>query len=383
MRGPDDELDALRGRDLYREITNVLGSAQGARVEVGGQELLNFSSNDYLGLAGSDHLKAVFVDAVDKFGVGSGASRLVCGTQLPHRELEQSVAAYLGKDRSLVFSTGFSAAAGVLGALLGKGDVIILDKLCHASLVDGARSSGATLRIFPHGNLEKLEDHLRWARDAVDVDGRILVVSEAVFSMDGDRAAVAEIVELKDRFGAWFLLDEAHAFGIIGPGGRGLAHELGVAQRVELHMGTLGKAAGVAGGFVATSGAVADLLVNRARSFIYSTAPPAAQAAAATAAVGLIASGEGDALRQRLWANIAELAPGAESAIVPWRLGEEAAAMRVAAELRELGFLIPAIRFPTVARGKARLRVTLSAAHQIDEVRGLARALQGMRGQLG
>ena len=157
------------------------------------------------------------------------------------------------------------------------------------------------MRIFPHGNLEKLEHHLRWARDAVDVDGRILVVSEAVFSMDGDRAAVAEIVELKDRFGAWFLLDEAHAFGIIGPGGRGLAHQLGVAEQVDLHMGTLGKAAGVAGGFVATSGAVADLLVNRARSFIYSTAPPAAQAAAATAAVGLLASGDRDALRQRLW----------------------------------------------------------------------------------
>ena len=380
MRAPEDELEELRGRDLYREISNVITSAQGSRVEVDGRELVNFSSNDYLGLAGSGYLKGIFVEAVGRYGVGSGASRLVCGPQLPHRELEEAVAAYLGKARSLVFATGFAATAGVLGAVVGKGDVVILDKLCHASLVDGARASGATMRVFPHGKLEKLESHLRWADGKVGAEGRILVVTEAVFSMDGDRAPLAEIVELKDRFGAWLLLDEAHAFGIMGPGGRGLAYDLGVAEGVDLHMGTLGKAAGVAGGFVATSGATADLLVNRARSFIYSTAPPAAQAAAAAAAEGQLASAEGDARRGRLWANIAQLAPDSESAIVPWRLGDAAAALQMAAELRELGYLIPAIRFPTVPRGEARLRLTLSAAHQIGEVRELARVLRSLCG---
>jgi len=380
MRAPEDELGELRGRDLYREISNVVTSAQGARVEVDGRELVNFSSNDYLGLAGSGYLKGIFVEAVGRYGVGSGASRLVCGTQLPHRDVEEAVAAYLGKSRSLVFATGFAAAAGVLGAVVGKGDVVILDKLCHASLVDGARASGATMRVFPHGKLAKLESHLRWADGKVGADGRILVVTEAVFSMDGDRAPLAEIVELKDRFGAWLLLDEAHAFGIIGPGGRGLAHDLGLAERVELHMGTLGKAAGVAGGFVATTSAIADLLVNRARSFIYSTAPPAAQAATAAAAVRLLGTAEGDAMRERLWENIGEFSPGASSAIVPWQLGEEAAAMRMAAELREHGYLIPAIRYPTVPRGEARLRITLSAAHQIGEVRELARVLCSLRG---
>ena len=199
--------------------------------------------------------------------------------------------------------------------------------------------------------------------------------------MDGDRADLAEIVALKERFGAWLLLDEAHAFGIIGPAGRGLAHELGLAGRIELQMGTLGKAAGVAGGFVATSAEIADLLINRARSLIYSTAPPAAQAAAATAAVGLLASSDGDRLRERLWANINEFDPGAASAIVPWHLGEEVAALRMAAELRDRGYLIPAIRYPTVPRGEARLRVTLSAAHRAEEVRELLCVLEKLRKQ--
>jgi 8-amino-7-oxononanoate synthase len=375
MRDPGDELEALRDRDLYREVGNVLGSGQGARVSVDGRELLNFSSNDYLGLAGSEKLKAAFVEAVGEFGVGSGASRLVCGTQSPHRDLEESLAAYLGKERALVFSTGFAAASGVLGALLGKGDVVILDKLCHASLVDGARASGATVRVFPHGNLERLESHLRWAQGELADDGRALVVTEAVFSMDGDRAPLAEIVALKERFGACLLVDEAHAFGIMGAGGRGLAHELGLAERVDLHMGTLGKAAGVAGGFVAAGSEVVDLVLNRARSFIYSTAAPAAQAAAALEAVGILASEEGDELRRQLWENVYTFKDDAESAIVPWVIGGEAEAMQKASRLRREGYLIPAIRYPTVAKGTARLRVTLSAAHEVGDVLGLVEVL--------
>lgn len=375
MRSADDELAALKKGDLYREIGNVLESAQGVRVEIDGRAMVNFSSNDYLGLADSDRLKNAFVEAVGKFGVGSGASRLVCGTQVPHRDLEDALAAYFGKDRALVFATGFAAASGVLGAVLEKGDVAILDKLCHASLVDGVRASGATVRVFPHGNLEKLESHLEWARGQVGGDGRVLVVTESVFSMDGDRAPLAEMVDLKERFGALLLVDEAHAFGVIGPGGRGVSAELGVVDGIDLLMGTMGKAAGVAGGFVAAEKSFAELILNRGRSLIYSTAPPAAQAAAGLEALEILGSEAGDALRVRLWENVREFSKDAQSAIVPWVIGGEAEAMSKAKELREGGYLIPAIRFPTVAKGAARLRVTFSAAHRSDEVRALLEAL--------
>ena len=375
MRDPKDELEQLRQAELFRQIDNVIAAQQDVRVPVGGREMLNFSSNDYLGLASCEELKAAFIGAVEKHGVGSGASRLICGTQAAHRELEEALASFLGKERSLVFATGFAAAGGVLGALLAKGDVVILDKLCHASLVDGARASGATARVFPHGNLEKLASHLRWARGQIDSGGRILVVTEAVFSMDGDRAPLAEIIDLKDAAGAWLLVDEAHSFGITGPGGRGLAHELGVAGRIDLHMATLGKSAGVAGGFVAASDAIISLVINRARSFIYSTAPPPAQAAAARRGIEILASARGDSLREQLWNNVRSFDPAAESAIVPWIVGDEAESMELARQLREGGFLVPAIRFPTVARGAARLRVTLSSAHRPEDVRALKRAL--------
>lgn len=371
MRGSDAELDELRARDLYREISQVLETAQGARVVVGGREMLNFSSNDYLGLAASDRLKLAFVDAVERYGVGSGASRLVCGTQRPHAELEESLAAFLGKERALAFANGFAAAGGVLGSVLRKGDVVILDKLCHASLVDGARASGATVRVFPHGNLDKLEKHLAWAGGQVGDSGRVLVVTEAVFSMDGDRAQLVEIAALKSRHGAMLLVDEAHAFGVLGPGGRGLAHESGVADEVDLLMGTLGKAAGVAGGFVAARSGLIELILNRGRSLIYSTAPPAAQAAAACEGVRLLGSELGDDLRRRLWENVHRFDRSAPSAIVPWVIGDEAAAMQAAEELQEAGYLIPAIRFPTVARGAARLRITFSAAHEAGEIDAL------------
>jgi len=370
MRRPEDELDQLWRSDLYRDLGVVLG-AQQVRANVNGREMLNFSSNDYLGMAGSDELKSAFAAAVEKFGVGSGASRLVCGTQQPHRDLEESLAAYLGKEAALVFATGFAAAGGVLGAVLKKGDVVILDKLCHASLVDGARASGATLRVFPHGNLEKLESHLRWAQEQIDSAGRVLVVTESIFSMDGDRAPLSEIVALKEEFGAWLLVDEAHAFGIMGEVGRGLASELGLADQIDLLMGTLGKAAGVAGGFVAADRVVVDLIINRARSFIYSTAPPAAQAAAAIRAVEILGSREGDELRAKLWRNIRALDIEAESAIIPRVIGNEAEAMETSRRLKSVGFLIPAIRYPTVARGTARLRITLSASHEENDIQAL------------
>ena len=363
------DLDEWRSRGLWRELRE-LESAQGPVVRLAGRDLVNFSSNDYLGLAGSDFLRQAMHEGVDLHGAGAGASRLVCGTQGPHVKLEQALAAFKGAEAALAFTSGYAAAVGILPALLGSGDTVILDKLVHASLVDAARLSGATIRVFPHNHLGRLEKLLQSAR------GRVLVVTESVFSMDGDRCPLEEIVGLKDRYGAWLLLDEAHAVGVIGPQGRGLAAETGLESRVDLQMGTLSKALGLSGGYVAAKREVVSWLVNKARSLVYSTAPAPAVAHAALASLNAVAGTEGDQLRQRLWQNLEWLAgcrPG--SAILPWIIGDEAEAVERSGSLAKAGFLVPAIRYPTVARGAARLRITCSAAHQEEQVRALCAAL--------
>jgi len=273
MRDPAEELAALEAQGLRRHLRQ-LDSPQDSRIALAASgRCVNFSSNDYLGLANSERLKAAFKNHIEVHGVGAGASRLVCGTMAPHLALEEKIAALKGAEAALTFGSGFATATGILPALCGKEDFLILDKLCHASLIDGARLSGATMRIFPHNDLGKLRDHLAWARSKAAAESRIIVVTESVFSMDGDRAPLREIVALKDEFGALLLLDEAHAFGAIGPQGRGLAAELGLESKIDLQMGTFSKACGLSGGYVCTSRAMVDLLINRARSFIYSTAP--------------------------------------------------------------------------------------------------------------
>ncbi|MFV1994817.1 MAG: aminotransferase class I/II-fold pyridoxal phosphate-dependent enzyme, partial [Verrucomicrobiales bacterium] len=340
-----------------------------------------------LGLAGCGILREAMREAVDACGTGSGSSRLICGSLGAHHELERTIAELKGTQAALCFSSGYAAATGTLGALLQKGDVVILDKLCHASLIDGARLSGAALRIYPHNHLEKLESHLLWAAQRISGSGRTLVVTESVFSMDGDRAPLEGIVRLVEDHGAMLLVDEAHAFGILGPGGRGLAAELGIQHGIHLQMGTFSKAVGVSGGFVCADRALVRLLVNRARSFIYSTAPPPAVAATATAALRLIEGHEGERRRKQLWENIAllrqtlgETAAPAQSAILPWRVGGEDRALAAAASLREEGLLVPAIRYPTVARGSARLRIALSANHDRAQIETLATALRKIGG---
>lgn len=367
------EADSLRQQNLWREL-RVLDQTRGPLIRVGNQELVNFSSNDYLGLAGSDFLKNAFSEGLQEFGSGSGASRLVCGTHRAHAELERTLAGFKGTESALTFSSGFATAMGVIPALIGPGDTIILDKLSHACLVDAAKLSGATVRVFPHNHLEKLERLLGSAK------GRVLIATESIFSMDGDAAALKEIVRLKERFGAWLMLDEAHAVGVIGPEGRGLAAQLGLESRVELQMGTLSKAVGLSGGYIAASDHVIDRLINRARSFIYSTAPPPALAAAATAAVRWIRSSEGENARRALHSNVTRLVEGltltpSPSAIIPLIVGSEQAAVDLSASLRDQDFLIPAIRYPTVAKNAARLRITLSAAHTPDQVDRLIGAL--------
>jgi 8-amino-7-oxononanoate synthase len=389
-----NELNEIRRATLFRELRRI-DSPQGSRISMGGRDLLNFSSNDYLGFANHPALKEATVKAVEKFGAGAGASRLICGSVAPYHELEEALAAFKGTEAALTFSTGYAAALGTIGALVGKDDVVIVDKLVHASIVDAARLSGAKLRVFAHNDCDELEARLKWAREVQDAKSkvqdrvsRILVVTESVFSMDGDLAPLRDLVELKDRYGAWLMVDEAHATGLFGVQGRGLANAHEVSSRIEIQMGTLGKALGASGGYVCGSRTLIDLLLNRARSFIFSTPPVPASAAAACAGIELLQTAEGEERRVRVWSLIDQLKnvlvgerwklPVVQSAIIPLIVGAETEAVNFATRLREIGFLIPAIRYPTVARGAARLRVTLTAAHSTNDVQALVTALKSL-----
>jgi len=381
----NQRLAALRQQGLLRELRRV-DSAGGASLEIGGKDLLNFSANDYLGLASHPALKAAAVRAIGKFGAGAGASRLICGSLAPFHELEDALAVFKRTEAALTFSTGYAAALGTITSLAGKDDILILDKLVHASIVDAAKLSGAKLRVFAHNDLNDLEDKLKWAVESCHsspVTRHVLVVTESIFSMDGDAAPLREMVALKEQYGAWLMVDEAHATGVMGSQGRGLADALGVSSRIEIQMGTLGKAVGASGGFICGSRVLIDYLVNRARSFVFSTAPVPAAAAAAQAGIALIQSPEGESRRTQLGQRVHEFKleignwkSEIPCAIIPIIIGEEAAAVAAAARMREQNIYVPAIRYPTVARGAARLRITLSAAHSAAEVATLVRALQ-------
>jgi 8-amino-7-oxononanoate synthase len=387
----EEQLEQLRAAGLYRELRRV-ESPPGTRIAVNGQGLLNFSSNDYLGLANHPALREAAARAAGEWGAGSGASRLICGSLGVHHELEEALASFKGTEAALTFSTGYATAVGTIGALLGKEDVVIIDKLVHACVVDAARLCGAKLRVFAHNDSNDLERKLKWAvaqprNSKLETrNTRTLLVTESVFSMDGDLAPLREIIELKDKYGAWLMLDEAHATGLFGEHRRGLAEACELADRVEIQMGTLGKALGTAGGYICGSRPLIDLLVNRARSFIFSTAPVPAAVAAATAALHLVQSEEGEVRRARLWQNVDQAkngvinagraVPPVQSAIIPLMVGGELKAVELAAALREQGLLVPAIRYPTVARGAARLRLTVTAAHTVEDIATLSQALR-------
>lgn len=391
----DHDLDlglaALREKDLFRCLRRV-DTPQSPRIRIDGKTLLNFSSNDYLGLANEGEIKEAAVKAVERYGAGSGASRLVCGSLAPHHELEESLASFKGTEAALSFSSGYATAIGTIGALLGHEDIIVLDRLVHACIVDAARLCRAKLRVYAHNDLNDLEAILRWASEK-HPKARVLIVTDSVFSMDGEAAPLREIAALKERYRAWLMVDEAHATGLYGPNRRGLAEELGVSDLIEIQMGTLGKALGASGGFIAGSRTLADFLVNRARSFIFSTAPVPAAAAAATAAVRFVRSKLGEHRCRLLWQRAAEFRPrtspagdgqeapaggstGLRSTIVPLIIGGEAETLKAADGLRERGLFVPAIRYPSVARGRARLRVTVTASHTARDVRRLVAALE-------
>ena len=390
MRDPFAEgLKALRERALDRHLREI-SSGQGPEVEIAGHRFVNFSSNDYLGLANDPRLRQAAASGIDEFGVGAGASRLISGTQSPHLDLERTLAKWKGTQAALCFSSGYAAALGTIPALVTKNDVVLLDKLCHASLIDGAKLSGAALRVFPHNQLRKVESLLEWARRK-HAGRRILIITESVFSMDCDHAPLRELIEIKNRFDALLMLDEAHAVGVIGPNGRGLAAAQNVSEEIDVQMGTLSKALGASGAYICGSRTLIEWLINRARSFIYSTAPPSAIAAAALAAVDFLASHEGEERRLLLWERIrlmhellsriesSEKHVSACSAIFPWIVGGEQAALNLAAALQSDGFLVPAIRYPTVAKGTARLRITVTAAHEEAQIKALCETIERRR----
>ncbi len=381
MRSLQDELSELERHSLRRELRWV-DSEQDREILLDGQRVVNFASNDYLGLASHPGIGSAMKDAVDEWGAGSSASRLITGSMSPHRDLEKSIAKMKGCEAALSFSTGYAASVATVGGLVGKGDTVILDKLVHASLIDGAHLSGATVRVFPHNGMGKLE---RLLDGSVRGSERVLVVTESVFSMDGDVALLEEIISLKNKYGAMLLVDEAHGLGVYGESGLGLVEHLGCGEDVDIHMGTLGKAAGVAGGYIAGSQAIMDLVMNKGRAFIYSTAPPPAQAVAATKALEILTSTEGGERRKLLWDNLEKLTSmfsstrtlTPASAIIPWMVGEVDAAVQLSNKLLEQGVFVPAIRYPTVPRGTARLRITVTANHTEDDLARLAQELGG------
>ena len=369
------ELAALAAADRLR-VPRVYDGAQGVVVQVDGRALVSFASNDYLGLASDPRLARAATEELERSGAGAGSSRLVIGNHRAHVELERAVAGWLRVAGVRLFGSGYAANVGVLSTLAREGDVVISDALNHASIIDGCRLGRARVVVTPHGEVAAIEAGLRAAAGA----SRRLVVTESVFSMDGDMADLAAIAALCRQYDAALIVDEAHAIGAMGPEGRGIAAAAGVVPDVVI--GTLGKALGSFGAFAASSQAVTDLLWNRARSFVFSTALPPSVAAAGQVAVELVRGAEGDGLRRQLYANAAELRKqvpalgGADgSPIAPLLVGDDAETMRLAASLTSDGLLVQGIRPPTVPVGTARLRLSVSAAHSAAHIAHLARAL--------
>lgn len=371
------QLAELERRGLRRSRL-VRQSPQGPRIVVDGRELLAFCSNDYLGLANHPRIVEAAIEAASRYGVGEGASHLLSGHSGAHQRLEIKLAEFMQMPRALLFSTGYQANIGAVTALADAEDAIFSDALNHASLIDGVRLSRARVVRYPHADLGFLSGALAGS------DARTkLIVTDGVFSMDGDIAPLPAVLELCDRHDALLLVDDAHGFGVIGPGGRGTPAHFGLRSPRLVYVGTLGKAAGVAGAFVAGAEEIVETVLQRARTYIYTTAAPAMLAAAIETSLALIR--EDEWRRERLRKLIAVLRDGmregerglalSDTPIQPLILGRNSEAVRASAALRERGILVPAIRPPTVPEGSARLRISLSAAHSEQEVLRLAAAL--------
>jgi 8-amino-7-oxononanoate synthase len=366
-------LDERAAQGLLRRRSTVQ-SPQAPHITVDGQPCLSFCSNDYLGLANHPQLIAALQQGAQQYGAGAGAAHLVSGHTRPHERLEHALADFAGKPAALLFSTGYMANLGVVQALVGKADTVFADKLNHASLNDAMQLSRANIRRYRHNDMAQLGLLLEQTSG-----GRKLIITDAVFSMDGDLAALPEILALCERHDAWLLVDDAHGFGVLGEHGRGSLAHSGIASSRIIYMATLGKAAGVFGAFVAADRVVVETLLNHARSYIYTTATPPALAEALLASLQLIEHGDG--LRAHLRRLIAQLRGGlrdlrwplmpSDTAIQPLLIGDNRATLDLSRQLRERGIWVAAIRPPTVAQGTARLRITLSAAHDAADVERL------------
>lgn len=372
-------LAEIRGAGLHRQ-RQVLDSAQGPTIVIGGQAYLSFTSNDYLGLANDPRVREAFKAGIDEFGAGSGASHLVSGHSRPHHELEDRLAAYTGRERALLFSTGYMANMGVVAALAGRGDMVLEDRLNHASLLDAGLLSGARVRRFAHAEPQTL------ARLLSETEGRgRLIATDGVFSMDGDVAPLSGLAEVAAEHQCWLMVDDAHGLGVVGAGGGGslALHGLG-ADEVPILVGTLGKGFGTFGAFVAGSGELIEYLVQRARSYIYTTALPPGVASATLKSLAIAAEeewrrGHLAALVRRFRQGAAELGFDllpSETPIQPLVVGSSEAAVSLSRDLATQGLWVTPIRPPTVPRGGARLRITLSAAHTEADVDRLLRGLE-------
>jgi 8-amino-7-oxononanoate synthase len=367
----EQELIQLKKQHLLRYLTTI-ESCEGPRIVVNGKSMLLMCSNDYLGLAGHPALRRAACDAMERYGFGSGASRLVSGTSAVHQELEHKLARFKNTEAALLFNSGYAANTGIIPAVAGTGDVILSDSLNHASIIDGCRLSKAEVLVYRHRDLDHVEQLLKKSMQA----GRRLIITDGVFSMDGDIAPLPGLVVLAEKYDAVIMVDDAHATGVLGKTGKGTADYFGLSGRVHIQMGTLGKALGSFGAYGAGSRDLIDLLVNRARSFLYSTALPPAVCAASLAAIDIVEK-QPD-LVTRLWKNRERFVNGlqslgistgnSESPIVPLIIGDPARAVDAAEKMIENGIYVTAIRPPTVQEGSARIRTTVMASHSDEDI---------------
>ena len=382
MKYISDELKTIKKSGLYRELNSVEGS-QGTHLEIKGKTYLSFCSNNYLGLANNPLVIKAVKDAVGKYGWGAGASRLVSGNMRLHEVLEGEISRFKGKEASIVFPTGYMANIGTISSLVSKGDLVICDKLNHASIIDGCRLSGADFRVYPHCDMEKLENILKKSSKY----SRKLIVTDTVFSMDGDIAPLPDIVRIAHKYEAMVMADEAHGTGVFGENGRGVVEHFNLSKKVSIVMGTLSKAVGSLGGYVSGDADLINFLRNKARPFMYTTALPPAVCAASIAGIKLIR--KNPSLRKSLWNNVRYLKKEldllnfnlipSESPIIPILIGDAKKAVDVSKFLYKKGILILAIRPPTVPAKSSRLRMTVMSTHTKKDLEELLDVLSNVQ----
>ena len=380
MKREKEKLESLRKQNLLRKIETLKQKTSPTQLTLeNGEIFLNFSSNDYLGLSQHPEVIQKAITAIKKYGIGSASSRIISGTLSSHQALERDIATAKKTEKALTFSTGYMTNLATITSLSQQGDFIFIDELSHASLFDGAKLSSATWRPFQHNNINALEEILQKYSQRRKKDQRFLVVTEAVFSMDGDIAPIKDLVKLKKKYDFFLIIDEAHSFGILGKNGLGLCQQFS-SEEIEAKIGTLSKAIGSSGGYVTGDQSFIEIILQKSRPFIYSTSPLPAQVEASRIALQILQSKEGEKLRKQLRENIKLFCeflkiPQQESPIISYLIGNSTQALELQKALRKKGYFVPAIRYPTVPKGTERLRISLLAQHSQKDLKALAKAL--------